>query len=123
LAKKSFSPLGRLALSYLLLVELFDSILSLTFSCPEGRGFPSGAFVLTRLSAALMLVLGCLLIAMPPFAPRTITSNSDVAHLSTIYLVFACASEPFLELAITLTNSIRGLATPWFQWPLTPRFY
>jgi Na+-driven multidrug efflux pump len=59
-----------------------------------------------------MLVFGGLLIAISPFAPRTFTSNSDVTHLSTIYLVFACASEPFLGLAITLSNSIRGLATP-----------
>ncbi|MEM4448422.1 MAG: hypothetical protein QW219_03345 [Fervidicoccaceae archaeon] len=69
----------------------------------------------------LMLVLGGLLIAISPFAPRTFASNSVVARLSTIYLVLAC--EPFFGLAITLSNSIRELATPWFQWILTPRFY
>jgi len=37
----------------------------------------------------LMLVLGGLLIAISPFAPRTFTSNSDIARLSTIYLVLA----------------------------------
>jgi len=76
---------------------------------------------MARLSAVLMLILGCLLIAISPFAPRTFTNNSDAAHLSTIYLVLAC--EPFFGLAITLSNSIRELATPWFQWILTPRFY
>jgi Na+-driven multidrug efflux pump len=70
-----------------------------------------------------MLVLGGLLIAISPFAPRTFTSNSDVARLSTIYLVLVCASEPFLGLAITLLNFIMELATPWFQWILTPSFY
>jgi len=72
---------------------------------------------------ALTLVLVGFLIAISPFVPKAFASNSDVAHPSTIYLVLAGASEPFLGLAITLSSSIRGLATPWFQWLLTPRFY
>ena len=79
--------------------------------------------MIARLSAVLMLVLSYLLIVISPFAPRTFTSNSDVACLSTIYLVLVCASEPFLGLAVTLLNFIMELASPWFQWLLTPSFY
>ena len=83
----------------------------------------TNGIVIARLSAVLMLVLSCFLIAISPFAPRTFTNNSDVARLSTIYLVLACASEPFLGLAMTLLNFIMKLASPWFQWLLTPSFY
>jgi hypothetical protein len=64
LAKQSFSPLGRLALSYLLLVELFDSVLSQILSPPRRARVPFKGFVIVRLSAVLMLVLGGLLIAI-----------------------------------------------------------
>lgn len=63
---------------------------------------------ISRLAALLMLLLGGLLAALSPILPRAFTDSTEVARMSTLYLILAGLSEPGLGLAMTLSGAIRG---------------
>lgn len=66
-----------------------------------------------RIGAAWMGFAAVLLAAVSPFVGRVFSSDAKVAELTTVYLLFAAASEVGLGVSAALFGAVRGMGSVW----------
>ena len=99
------------AFAYLPAFAVSVAATSLVGQAVGGRGVEEAKRIgweLIKINTLFMALMGAVLAAISPLAPRMFASSPSTVRLAAIYLVMAAVSEPALGAAMTAAASIRG---------------